>query len=343
MSSPRGRKSNAELWVPSLPVGIRSMGRYLPGWLVRNEDLVRLRCPLTAHRLGWGDGPGEADGNRVHLAVGASRAALANAGLPLDSIGTIVLGLPEPESSRRKILEEGLAKALGWDRAKRPLVQVEHPVSLTALGHGRRLIEKGQARRVLIIVEEATRRLTGRGDMAMHRSGGGTAALVLESCRQGTGFLAAITRSRTERPGDGEAGSLAEAYVEALKAVTSLVGVTPGDLDLVIPDQGRPEAAERALGILGLPVSRLYTIQHRLGYTSGGSILVALAEAADLGAARPGRLVATVGDGGAFGEGAQLIRLNDPGDFSLETPSNGLPAPPSLSLAASGTGACLGS
>jgi 3-oxoacyl-[acyl-carrier-protein] synthase III len=249
-----------------------------------------------------------------------------------------VLGPAEIGQAKNEVLEEGLADIKGFGQDTRISTRADHPASLTAPGQAYRLIESGRAGRVLAVVEEVSRTRVGYGEDAMLRSGGGTVALVFEACRAETGILAAVTMrlstlaetaaggqsasSRREwTPGlrtEEEAG-LATTYAAALIRAAGLAGVQPGDLDLVISDQSSPETAEAALEALQIPAGRHYRIQERIGNTSGGSLLVALAEAVSVGAARPGQIVALFGEWDGSQAGAMIARLCRPDDFTSAT------------------------
>ena len=93
----------------------------------------------------------------------------------------------------------------------------------------------------------------------------------------------------------------------ALKAVEA-VGMTPDDIDLLIPHQANIRIIEKAAERMGLPREKVVVNLDRYGNTSAASIPLALDEAARAGRLQPGSLLVLVGFGAGLTWGANVIR-----------------------------------
>jgi 3-oxoacyl-[acyl-carrier-protein] synthase-3 len=91
------------------------------------------------------------------------------------------------------------------------------------------------------------------------------------------------------------------ALAEGLTAALSAVGLTPHDLDLIVPHQANQRILDTAAETLGLPREKFYSNLDRYGNTSAASIPMALCEAANSGRLQPGHRVGLVGFGGGVG------------------------------------------
>lgn len=90
--------------------------------------------------------------------------------------------------------------------------------------------------------------------------------------------------------------AMAKALVEACEKY----GVTPGELDLIIPHQANIRIIQTAAKELGLPLERFYVNIDRYGNTSSACIPVALDEVNRAGKLVPGMKVGLTGFGGGL-------------------------------------------
>lgn len=97
------------------------------------------------------------------------------------------------------------------------------------------------------------------------------------------------------------------ALADSVRAVLEEAGLTPDDLDLLIPHQANQRILDVAAQSLGLPPEKIYVNLDRFGNTSAASIPIALTEALRTNRIKPGDLVALAGFGGGLSWGAALI------------------------------------
>ena len=93
----------------------------------------------------------------------------------------------------------------------------------------------------------------------------------------------------------------------ALKAVES-AGLTPADIDLLVPHQANIRIIEKAAERIGLPREKVVVNLDRYGNTSAASIPLALDEAVKTGRVHRGSLLVLVGFGAGLTWGANVIR-----------------------------------
>lgn len=98
------------------------------------------------------------------------------------------------------------------------------------------------------------------------------------------------------------------AMPDACEKLLAKTGYTVDDVDLFVPHQANVRMIDSAAERLGLPKEKVVVNLEKYGNTSGGSIPLALDEAARTGRLQPGMLVVTVGFGGGLAWGANLIR-----------------------------------
>ena len=99
--------------------------------------------------------------------------------------------------------------------------------------------------------------------------------------------------------------NLAKVVEEALEAN----GLTPTDVDWVIPHQANRRIIEGTAKKLNFPIERVIMTVDRHANTSAASVPLAFAEAVNDGRIKPGDLVLLEAMGGGFTWGAALVRL----------------------------------
>jgi 3-oxoacyl-[acyl-carrier-protein] synthase-3 len=102
------------------------------------------------------------------------------------------------------------------------------------------------------------------------------------------------------------------------------VGLTPADVDLVVPHQANLRIIEAVAKKARLPMERVYVNVQRYGNMSAATIPVALCEALEEQRVRPGALLLMPGFGGGLSYCAHLVRWGDRtaplGDSKVELP-----------------------
>ncbi len=95
---------------------------------------------------------------------------------------------------------------------------------------------------------------------------------------------------------------------EAIDTALEANGLTPGDIDWLVPHQANSRIIEAMGRRLNLPEDRVIMTVDRHANTSAASIPLALSEAVDDGRIQPGDLVLMEAMGGGFTWGSALIR-----------------------------------
>jgi 3-oxoacyl-[acyl-carrier-protein] synthase-3 len=98
--------------------------------------------------------------------------------------------------------------------------------------------------------------------------------------------------------------SMADACEQALKRA----GLTPGDVDLLIPHQANIRIIEATAKHAGVPMDKVYVNVDRFGNTSAASIAIALDEAVKTGRVQPGMTVMFAAFGAGFTWGSMVVR-----------------------------------
>ena len=95
---------------------------------------------------------------------------------------------------------------------------------------------------------------------------------------------------------------------EAIDTALETNGLTPGDIDWMVPHQANARIIEAMAKRLNLPLDRVVLTVDRHANTSAASIPLAFAEAADDGRIGDGDLVLMEAMGGGFTWGSALVR-----------------------------------
>ena len=95
---------------------------------------------------------------------------------------------------------------------------------------------------------------------------------------------------------------------ESVQATLQRAGVVAADIDLFVPHQANQRIIEAACSRLGILAERTFANMDRWGNTSGASIPIALAEAAEAGRLSSGDLVLLAGFGAGMSWASALLR-----------------------------------
>ncbi len=325
------------------PVEIAGTGAHVPARVVTNEDFTKhldtsdewivQRTGIRERRIA---SPGE---STLTLSVGASRQALASAGLRPDQIDLIVHATVTPDHQLpATACELQAALGCGWI----PAFDIVAACSgfVYALVDAAQYLASGMARNALVVGSETLTRITDmedRGTAVLFGDGAG-AAVLRSSPDPERGIIAAKLGADGGRanavwvPGGGSAEPASirtvnerlhymkmkgrEIYKFAVTMMHSLVqdtlddvGITLDDVALVIPHQSNLRIIESAAQRLGLSMDKVAINIDRYGNTSAASIAMALHEACATRRAQPGDLVMLVGFGAGLTWGSALIRM----------------------------------
>jgi len=313
-------------------------GSYLPKQVLTNDELAR-RIDTTddwiTSRTGIRQRHIAAEGEYTSdLAVEASRAALAVAGVEADEIDLIVLATATPDNTFPSTATAVQAK-LGLTRGVAFDVGAVCSGFVFGLAVGDNFIKCGQARTVLVIGAEVFSRILDWQDRSTCvLFGDGAGAVVMRVTETDGGNSDRYVLS-THIHSDGRHRDLL--YVDGGPSSTQTVGhlrmsgrdvfkhavkllagavdealaanaMVAEDIDWLVPHQANRRIMDATQRKLGLPAKKMVVTIDRHANTSAASIPLALAEAAGDGRIKPGQIVLVEGMGGGFTWGSALIR-----------------------------------
>ena len=311
-----------------------SVGSYLPAQIVTNADLEK-RVDTTDEwivaRTGIRQRHIAADGELTSdLATAAAQEALRRAGVSAQEVDAIVLATATPDytfpATATKVQAKlGMTSGFAFD------VQAVCSGFIYALTMADSLIRTGQARTALVIGAETFSRILDWEDRSTCvLFGDGAGAVVLRGETSDTrGILASRLHS------DGRHGDLlhvdggpsstrtvghlrmkgAEVFRHAVQNLASVMtevlegeGLTPADIDWVIPHQANRRILAATAAKLSLAPERLVVTVDRHANTSAASVPLALETAVSDGRIKTGDLLLMEAMGGGFTWGATLAR-----------------------------------
>lgn len=315
---------------------ITGVGHYLPERVVPNSEFektldttdewIRSRSGIERRHFA---APGE---TTSQMGVHAARAALAMAGCDAADIDAIVLATSTADltfpSAATMVQAELGTRGYAFD------IQAVCAGFVYAMSNANALIVSGQANRVLVIGSETFSRIMDWNDRSTCvLFGDGAGAVVLEAQDQpgantDRGILATDLNSdgryRDLLYVDGgvstqstgvlrmEGREVFRHAVEKLAATaeTALgkVGLTPDDIDYLVPHQANIRIIQGTGKKLGLPMERVVCTVHNHGNTSAASIPLALSTAAQEGRFDKGDLLLMEAIGGGLAWGAVALR-----------------------------------
>lgn len=267
------------------------------------------------------------------LAIAAARAALADAGVEASSIGLIILATATPDNTFPASATKVQA-ALGCQGGVAFDVAAVCSGFLYALATADSLLRTGMARRALVIGAETFSRILDWEDRTTCvLFGDGAGAVVLEAPSdqsEGVGILA----TRLHADGDqhdllyvdgGPSTTQTVGHVrmrgqevfrhavvnlsDVLKEVLEDTGLSPQDLDWVVPHQANARILDATARKLGISPEKVVVTVDRHANTSAASVPLALDIARKDGRIKTGDLVMLEAMGGGFTWGASLIRM----------------------------------
>ncbi|MGC3936745.1 beta-ketoacyl-ACP synthase III [Roseobacter sp. EG26] len=316
---------------------VKGVGHYLPERVVpntefeatldTNDEWIKARSGIERRHFA-------AEGETTSsMASAAARAALKDAGLEPSDIDAIVLAtstadLTFPSAATMVQAELGMENGFAFD------VQAVCAGFIYALSNANALILSGQAKRVLVIGAETFSRImdwTDRSTCVLFGDGAG--ALVMEASEQdGTaqdrGILATDLNSDGRHKEllyvDGGVSTGTTGYlrmqgnqvfrhaVEKLASTATKAmeraGITPGDVDWIVPHQANIRIIQGTAKKLGLPMENVVVTVQDHGNTSAASIPLALSVGRARGQIKDGDLIVTEAIGGGLAWGAVVLR-----------------------------------
>ena len=300
---------------------VTGWGIAVPDKVVTNDDLsvtmdtsdawIQERTGIRERHIG---------GTTSQLAIEAGQAALAKAGRRPDEIDAVVLATTTADQlvpGTSATVQDALGipgGAFDLNAACSGFVY-----ALTA-AHG--LLAIG-AERLLVIGSETLSRITDWDDRSVAvLVGDGAGAVVLEAV-DGPGQLLSWKLGadgslrhllKCDHGGflymDGKEifRKAVRVVVESAEAAIAEAGLTPDDIDVIVPHQANLGIISAACQRLGIPEEKAVVVIDRYGNTSSASIPLALADALDTGRLRNGHHVLLTGFGGGMTWASAVLR-----------------------------------
>jgi 3-oxoacyl-[acyl-carrier-protein] synthase III len=315
-------------------ISITGLGCKVPDRVVTNEDLkqyvdttdewIRERTGIRERRMA-SDEEALSD-----IALPASRDALAQAGVEGKDIDLLIVATVTPDMSFPSTAAI-LADQLGAVDAAAYDLSAGCTGFMYALAQAYGMLAGGLAKRALVVGGDLLSRILDWDDRStLVLFGDGAGAVVVEAVPE-RGFLGfelgadGAGGANLWLPGSGsrifaEPDRLVKMngrevfkfatriLVQSANDVMEQCGVTIDDVDVYVPHQANMRIIDHATRKLGVPSEKVVINVDRYGNTSSGSIPLALADAAEDGRLKPGKLVLMTGMGAGLTWGSALIR-----------------------------------
>jgi 3-oxoacyl-[acyl-carrier-protein] synthase-3 len=312
---------------------VKGTGSALPARRIDNEELARMVdtsddwiVERTGIRSRYVAGEGE---TTATLAAEAARKALDAAGLQPNDIGLIVLATATPDqtfpSSATKVQAMlGISDCVAFD------VHAVCTGFLYALSVADSMLRGGNAKRALVIGAETFSRILDWEDRTTCvLFGDGAGALVLEAEEGESGILSTKLHADGRHNellyvdgGPSTTGTVGKLRMkgrevfrhavvnlaDVLREVLDTEGLTPADVDWVVPHQANARILDATAKKLGLSPEKVIVTVDRHANTSAASVPLALDTAVRDGRIKRGDLLVLEAMGGGFTWGAAALR-----------------------------------
>lgn len=317
---------------------IRGVGHYLPERVVENswfeaqldttDQWIRERTGIERRHFA------AADEATSSMAIRAGQAALDNAGMDIADIDVVLVATSTPDNtfpSVATMVQAGLGSRHGFAYD----IQAVCAGFVFALANADAVIRSGQARRVLVIGAETFSRILDfedRGTCVLFGDGAG--AVILEGNEQPGGVedrgILAVDLHSDGRFHDilyvdggvsttGKAGLVrmqgnlvfrhaVEKLAETARIAIARAGLSPEDVDWLVPHQANLRIINATAQRMGLPADRVVLTVADHGNTSAASIPLALSVAVANGSFKQGDVLVLEAIGGGLVWGSVVLR-----------------------------------
>lgn len=316
---------------------ITGVGHYLPERVVPNsefEEILDTTDEWIQSRSGIERRHFAAEGESTSdLATHAARAALKDAGLDVDQIDAVIVATTTPDLTFPSVATM-VQSALGMTQGFAFDVQAVCAGFVYSLSTANALIISGQAQRVLVIGAETFSSIlnwTDRSTCVLFGDGAGAVVLELQDgvgTADDRGILATDLHSdgrykdllyvdggiSTQSKGQirMQGNQVFRHAVEKLAATTDAAlekaGLTPSDVDWIVPHQANIRIIRGTAKKMGLSMDQVVVTVQDHGNTSAASIPLALSVGRDRGQIKRGDLLVTEAIGGGLAWGAVVLR-----------------------------------
>ncbi|MEM9583637.1 MAG: beta-ketoacyl-ACP synthase III [Pseudomonadota bacterium] len=312
---------------------LRGVGHYLPDRVVENaemETMVDTTDAWIKTRSGIERRHFAADGELTSdLAIKAANAALEDAGFTADQIDAVVVATSTPDTTFPSVatIVQGALGTQGFAFD----VQAVCAGFVYAMATAEAFVASGQANRVLVIGAETFSRIMNWEDRTTCvLFGDGAGAVVLEAGDGEAGILATDLNSdgrfRDLLYVDGGVSSTqttgvlvmqgkevfrhaVEKLAETAETALEKAGLTPEDVDWIVPHQANARIITRTAQKMGVSMDHVVMTVQDHGNTSAASIPLALSVAKSEGKFQPGQVLVMEAIGGGLAWGAVVLRL----------------------------------
>ena len=318
---------------------LRGMGHALPERVVENaefETWMETSDAWIQSRSGIERRHFAADDQTTSdLATEAARAALADAGMDVDTLDAIVVATSTPDTTFPSVATMvqgnlGMKNGFAFD------VPAVCAGFVFAMSNADALIKSGQAKRVLVIGAETFSRIMNWEDRTTCvLFGDGAGAVVLEAAEsegtpQDAGILATdlnsdgsyrdllyvdggVSKTQTTgvlvMQGKEVFRHAVEKLAKTAEAALEKAGLGDADVDWVVPHQANLRIIKATATKMNIPMDRVVVTVQDHGNTSAASIPLALSVAKSQGKFAPGQLLVMEAIGGGLAWGAVVLRL----------------------------------
>ena len=300
---------------------ILGWGSALPQKTITNADLeaqldtsdewIVERTGIRERRVG---------GSTAELAVAAGHEALAHAGADAASIDLVILCTTTPDRTV-PATSASVQNTLGIGGGAFD-VNAACSSFVYGLVTAEGLLATG-ARKILLIGAETLSRITDWTDRnTAVLFGDGAGALLLEARDEPSQLLGwdlgadgsaepilyAEVGGKMQMDGREVFKRAVRAVVESAGTALQRAGITPDQVDLMVPHQANYRIIEAACRRLGIPIERTAIVLDRTGNTSSASIPLALVDALDSDRVQSGDRVLLTGFGAGMTWGSAVLR-----------------------------------
>lgn len=312
---------------------LRGVGHYLPKRIVENaemETMVDTTDEWIKTRSGIERRHFAAEGELTSdLAIHAANAALSDAGMTAEQIDAVVVATSTPDTTFPSVatIVQGALGTQGFAFD----VQAVCAGFVYAMATANAFITSGQASRVLVIGSETFSRIMNWEDRTTCvLFGDGAGAVILEAGDGDAGILSTDLNSdgryRDLLYVDGGVSSTqssgvlvmqgkevfrhaVEKLAETAETALETAGLTPADVDWIVPHQANSRIIKRTAQKMGVSMDHVVMTVQDHGNTSAASIPLALSVAKSEGKFQPGQVLVMEAIGGGLAWGAVVLRL----------------------------------
>ncbi len=324
-------------------VGITGVGKFVPDQVVTNDDIVAMGVDTSNDWIVERTGIRErriapSDLTTSDMAVEAARQAIDRAGLTPTDIDLVIVATTSPDYLGFPSVACLVQERLGM----RHVGAFDLAAACSGFGYamsvGAQFVQTGAARHVVVVGADSLSKWVDWTDRAICiLFGDGAGAVVLSEVAAPFGLVASglhangaeasilmVKGGGTKHPIGPEVVASRSHYIHmegrsvfkvavntvvgALNDTLASVGLTPGDIDLLVPHQANLRIIDYMRDKLMLRDDQVFSNISRYGNTSAASIPIAIEEAVSHGRIKQGDLIATVGFGAGFTWATNLFR-----------------------------------